>query len=86
MGYGHGGSVDVVSKKVRASVSVPGINLSMRAEMAGRKIDLTVQLRRKDFESDSYTHAEVGGIRYRIDGTNAGSKDMFIRLILTKAT
>ncbi|MBQ8133486.1 MAG: hypothetical protein IJ192_03625 [Clostridia bacterium] len=83
-GYGRGGSTDVSSKKVRASVSIPGINLSMRAEMAERKIDLTVQLRRKDFISDSYTHVEYNSIRYRIDGANAGGKDMFVRLVLVR--
>lgn len=82
-GNGRAGSTDIVTKNVRADVSQPGINLAIRAEYVGRRIDLLAVIRRSDYLS-SYNYAEVDGVRYRIEGANATDKDLFVRLTLCR--
>lgn len=81
--HGHSGSSEVSAKAVKASVNQPGINLAIRAEYVGRRIDLLAVIRRSDYLS-SYNYAEVDGVRYRIEGANATDKDLFVRLILCR--
>ena len=82
-GNGRAGSTDTAARNVRASVSQPGINLAIRAEYVGRRIDLLAVIRRSDYLS-SYNYAEVDGVRYRIEGANATDKDLFVRLTLSR--
>jgi len=83
-GYGSSGAIDTVRKNVRASVDMPGISFAVRAEAAGRKIDLFAVVYRSDFLSESFTHAEYDGKRYRIDGANRAQKDRLVRLSLVR--
>lgn len=82
-GNGRAGTTDTVSKSVRASVSRPGINLAVRAEYVGHRIDLLAVIRRSDY-SDSFNYAEYKGVRYRITSANATDKDLFVRLALSR--
>ena len=75
--------VDILRKKVRASVNQPGINLAMRAEYVGQRIDLLAFVRRSDY-SLSFNYAEYKGIRYRIESANPTDKELFVRLVLIR--
>lgn len=82
-GNGRAGMIDTVAKNVSASVSRPGINLAVRAEYVGHRIDLLAVIRRSDY-SDSFNYAEYKGVRYRITSANATDKDLFVRLALSR--
>lgn len=80
---GHGGADVITSRNVRASLNKPGINLAIRAEYVGRRIDLLAVIRRKDFRDD-YNYAEVGGVRYRITSVSPTNKELLVRLVLSR--
>lgn len=82
-GQGRAEQTDLSRKNVRASVNLPGINLAMRAEYVGQRIDLLAVIRRNDY-SLSYNYAEYKGIRYRIESANPTDKELFVRLVLTR--
>lgn len=83
-GYGSSGSVDVTRRNVRASIDMPRIGLTYRAEAAGRKIDLLAVVYRRDYDSDAFTHVEIDGKRYRIDGSSRAKKDRLVQLSLVR--
>ena len=83
-GYGSADDVIVFSKTVKASVRVPYYSLTLRAGAVGLSVDLVAELRRKDFESGKFNRAEYSGVQYRIESVNAGAKEMFVRLALTR--
>ena len=82
-GNGRAGMIDTVTKNVSASVSQPGINLAVRAEYVGHKIDLLAVIRRKDY-LESYNYAEYKSVRYRIAKANSTNKELFVRLMLER--
>ena len=83
-GYGHGGDTDLVTKTVKAHVTVPTVSTSARLEAVGRRVDLFATVRRDLYKANHYTHAEYEGVRYRIAADNAAEKEMFVRLSLSK--
>lgn len=78
-GYG-GGYICTAEKTVCASVQLPGLTLQNNSEFAGRRTDMTAHLWRRDFDTDSYTHAVIGGTVYRINSVGASVNDLFIKI------
>lgn len=83
-GYGHSESTVTMSKSVRADVREPTVGFIIKAEAAGRRVELVATVRHSDYLSDKYTHAEYRGIRYRINAAGSTHKNMFIRLSLER--
>ena len=84
-GTGRNAASVAVSKRVRASVRLPTISFVVKAEAAGRKVDMIATIRRRDYEEEHWTHADFEGTEYRIESTNAAEKDMFVRLSLRRS-
>lgn len=80
----RGGFEQVSSRYCRASLRLPTTGFAVRAEAAGRRVDMIAVVRRRDFEADHYTHIEFDGIAYRISRAEADMKDMFVRLSLER--
>lgn len=83
-GTGRSAAVVTASRCVRASVRLPTVSFVVKAEAAGRGVDMIATIRRRDYEADKWTHAEFEGIAYRIESANAAEKDLFVRLILRR--
>lgn len=81
---GRGGTVVVATRLVRASIRQPTVTFALKAEAAGRTVDMIATIRLNDFLADKWTHAEFEGVTYRIEGVNAAEKDMFVRLALKR--
>ena len=80
-GYGAQAAAETARKAVCASVSLPSARLTFAAEAAGRRLDLSAVVYTSDWRSGHYTHADIDGTMYRITGTAATDKQMFIRLL-----
>jgi hypothetical protein len=83
-GYGHTKSTDEKTVSVCGAVNMPSLSLRAKVEDTGRQIDLSVQIWQRDFEKGSFTHAEYGGIRYRIDSVTTGASDLLVKLSLVR--
>ena len=82
---GYGGGYTVISEKnVYASVQIPSISFQTKTESAGRKADLTAHLWRRDFDTDSYTHAVIGSVTYRINSVGASVNDLYVKLVMER--
>lgn len=79
-GYGSSGETVKAERTVYACVQKPGLSFQTRSESAGRKTDLTAHIKRSDFDRESYTHAVIGGISYRINGSGASVNDLMVKL------
>lgn len=82
--YGHSSGNDVESNKFKCNVSQPSISLKTQIESTGRSVDLTVQMWRRDFESNTFTHAKIDDVRYRIESATSGLKTSIVKLILVR--
>lgn len=83
-GYGDSGENTETSLNVKGDISLPSLTLKTSVEGVGRKIDLTAQVWKRDFDSDDFTHVDYNGIRYRIDNISAGLNDMIVKLSLER--
>lgn len=68
----------------RCHLDKPGFNLMVGSEQAGWQIDLTAELWQRDYERDSFTHADVNGTMYRIKKTLPGKQQLTVRLLLSR--
>ena len=81
---GSNGYVEKSSKSVWANVRDIGVTTKYTAAAAGREAELQVICHRSEAEADSFTHAEYGGKRYRIESRGAADNSRHIKLILAK--
>lgn len=79
---GGGGFEETASRAVWANVRDLGVTVKYSAASAGREVQLQAICHRS--EAKGYTHAEIGGIRYRIESTGAADNERHIKLILAK--
>ena len=84
-GTGRSAAAVAASKRVRASVRLPTVSLSLKAQAAGRKIDVIATVRRRDYDAEHWSHADFEGIQYRITEAAAAEREMFVRLNLERA-
>lgn len=82
--YGHSSETVENSLTVKGDVSLPSLSLKTSVEGAGRKIDLTAQVWKRDFDKDNFTHLEYDSIRYRIDNISTGLNDLIVKLSLER--
>lgn len=83
-GYGSSGETTETSLNVKGDISLPSLSLKTSVEGVGRKIDLTAQVWKRDFDSDTFTHVDYNGIRYRIDNISTGLNDLIVKLSLER--
>lgn len=83
-GYGSSGENTETSLNVKGDVSLPSLSLKTSVEGVGRKIDLTVQVWKRDFDKEQFTHIDYDGTRYRIDNISTGLNDLIIKLSLER--
>lgn len=67
---------------VWADVSDVGTVTKLEAMAVGLNLSLTAVMWRREFKS--YTHAEYGGVRYRIASTGSAQNDLHIKLSLER--
>ena len=60
-GYGYSGENSETSITVKGDISLPSLSLKTSVEGVGRKIDLTAQVWKRDFDRDTFTHLEYSG-------------------------
>ncbi len=82
--YGYSGETSETSLNVKGDISLPSLSLKTSVEGVGRKIDLTAQVWKRDFDKDQFTHLDYDGTRYRIDNITTGLNDMIVKLSLEK--
>ena len=83
-GYGYSGENSETSITVKGDISLPSLSLKTSVEGVGRKIDLTAQVWKRDFDRDTFTHLEYSGTRYRIDNISTGLNDLIVKLSLER--
>lgn len=82
--YGHSSGTSETSLAVKGDVSMPSLTLKTSVEGVGRKIDLTAQVWKRDFDRDTFTHVDYSGTRYRIDNVTTGLNDLIVKLSLER--
>ncbi len=82
--YGHSGGTSETSLAVKGDVSMPSLTLKTSVEGVGRKIDLTAQVWKRDFDRDTFTHVDYSGTRYRIENIGSSINDLFVKLSLAR--
>ena len=82
--YGYSSEVTETSRNVKGDISLPSLKLKTSIEGVGRKIDLTAQVWKRDFDKDEFTHVEYSGTRYRIDNVTTGLNDLIVKLSLER--
>ena len=84
-GYGFSNQNTETSITVKGDISLPSLTLKTSVEGVGRKIDLTAQVWKRDFDKDKFTHVEYNGTRYRIDNISTGLNDLIVKLSLERS-
>ena len=82
--YGHSGGTSETSLAVKGDISLPSLSLKTSVEGVGRKIDLTAQVWKRDFDRDTFTHVDYNDTRYRIDNISTGLNDLIVKLSLER--
>ena len=83
-GYGSSGENTETSLNVKGDISLPSLSLKTSVEGVGRKIDLTAQVWKRDFQRDAFTHFDYNDTRYRIDNISTGLNDLIVKLSLER--
>ena len=83
-GYGYSSENTETTLNVKGDISLPSLSLKTSVEGVGRKIDLTAQVWKRDFDKDQFTHLEYNNIRYRIDNISTGLNDLIVKLSLER--
>ena len=83
-GYGCSNQNTETSLNVKGDISLPSLTLKTSVEGVGRKIDLTAQVWKRDFDKEQFTHLEYNGTRYRIDNVSTGLNDLIVKLSLER--
>lgn len=81
---GRGEPIKTAHAIVWADVSDIGVTTKMTALSAGAEVSFSVIMWRREFEGFGFTHAEYGGIRYKIVETGAAVNPLHIRLLLNR--
>lgn len=79
---GHGEPDITDSAEVWADVSDVGTVTKLEAMAAGINAELTAVMWRREFRD--FTHAEYGGVRYRIVQTGSAANTLHIKLTLER--
>lgn len=79
---GRGEPRETARAVVWADVSEVGTVTKLEALAVGVNLSLTAVMRRAEYKG--YTHAEYGGVRYRIAQTGAAANDLHIKLSLER--
>lgn len=74
----------VTEKTVKGCIQSFGLKYKINLELAGISADLSVILWRKEFESETFTHAVIKGQEYRIISLADGISDAFTRVLLAR--
>jgi len=82
--YGHSDGADEIVMNVKGDISLPSLRLKTSVEGVGRKMDLTAQVWKRDFDRDNFTHIDYNGTRYRIDNVSTGLNDLIVKLSLER--
>lgn len=84
-GYGHDAEDEILqSTIIWASIKDVSTSTKINAQSVGIKADLSVHCWRKEFEKYSYTHVDIGSIRYKIVSTGSSDNDLKIKLIVSR--
>ena len=83
-GYGYSGGMSETTLNVKGDIFLPSLSLKTSVEGVGRKIDLTAQVWKRDFERDAFTHVDYNDTRYRIDNISTGLNDLIVKLSLER--
>lgn len=81
---GRGEPTETARAIVWADVSDVGVTTKFSALQAGAEVSFSVIMWRSEFEKSQFTHAEYGGIRYKIEETGAAANPLHIRLLLNR--
>lgn len=79
---GRGEPLEISRAEVWADVSDVGTVTKLEAMAVGLNLSLTAVMWRREFKD--YTHAEYGGVRYRIASTGNAQNDLHIKLSLER--
>ena len=79
---GRGEPRETARAAVWADVSEVGTVTKFEAMAVGVDLSLTAVMRRAEYKG--YTHAEYGGVRYRIAAAGAAANDLHIKLSLER--
>ncbi len=79
---GRGKPAEKARASVWADVSDIGVTTKLTALSAGEEVSFLVIMWRAEYKG--YTHAEYGGIRYKIVETGAAANPLHIRLLLER--
>lgn len=79
---GSGGPEVAERSEVWADVSEPGTVTKLEVLAVGVDISLTAVMWRREYKD--YTHAEYGGVRYKVASTGAAANPLHIKLSLER--
>lgn len=79
---GRGEPLEIRRAEVWAEVSDVGTVTKFEAMAVGLNLSLTAVMWRREFKD--YTHAEYGGVRYKIAATGSTQNDLHIKLSLER--
>lgn len=79
---GRGEPVETARATVWADISDIGVTTKLTALSAGEEISFSVIMWRAEYKG--YTHAEYGGVRYKIAETGAAANPLHIKLLLER--
>lgn len=79
---GHSAPKETARATVWADVSEVGTVTKLEALAVGVNLSLTAVMRRAEYKG--YTHAEYGGVRYRIAQTGSAASELHIKLSLER--
>lgn len=79
---GRGEPAEKARAAVWADVSDIGVTTKLTALSAGEEVSFSVIMWRAEYKG--YTHAEYGGVRYKIAETGAAANPLHIKLLLER--
>lgn len=84
-GYGYNAAVEITAElTVTGAISPDSVREETGTDYTSHRETLYAELDRAEFETDSYTHAEADGKRYRITAAARGMTKNRVRLTLTR--
>ncbi len=79
---GRGEPAEIARATVWADISDIGVATKLTALSAGEEVSFSVIMWRAEYKG--YTHAEYGGVRYKIVETGAAANPLHIKLLLKR--
>ncbi len=79
---GRGEPAEIARATVWADISDIGVTTKLTALSAGEEVSFSMIMWRAEY--NGYTHAEYGGVRYKIIETGAAANPLHIKLLLKR--